>query len=224
MNDEMTLGTTTPLPIPPIGWFDYGYAVLGNGSLALVRTDRDVHAEYGRWWAQVRGGGPHAHQPDLRDGRLRLSEFDGSVEIGAIEVSAGDWPKVDRLADGRWLVASSRAAPNENNASLFPIVRVEGGVVRHWRNEIAGARALAVDGDHVLLAGGYKDKSERIALLRLSGDLAQQIGEWRFPAPELNTAHLLQGQGATLHIVGHGRWTKLSLATIRAARNASPTS
>jgi hypothetical protein len=96
-------------------------------------------------------------------------------------------------------------------------------VVDHWRNEVAGARALAVDGDHVLLAGAYNDKSERIALLRLDGDLAQQIGEWRFRAPERDAARLLQGQGATLHIVGHGRWTKVSLATIRAAPNALST-
>jgi hypothetical protein len=33
MNDEMTLGTTIPLPAPPAGWFDYGYAVLWNGNL-----------------------------------------------------------------------------------------------------------------------------------------------------------------------------------------------
>jgi hypothetical protein len=42
MNDEMTLGTTTTLPAPPAGWFDYGYAVLWNGNLALLRTDRDI--------------------------------------------------------------------------------------------------------------------------------------------------------------------------------------
>jgi hypothetical protein len=315
MNNEIALGETIPLPVPPTGWFDYGYAVLWNGNLALVRSDRDIHAEYGRWRAIVRGGDIRAHQPNLQDVRIRLSTFDGSAESGAIEMSAGLWPKVDRLADGRWLVASSRTAPNENNARLyaadgtpagtfamgdgvehiccaadgtiwvgyfdegvfsgpnedgswpisssgiarfgpdgsvlwkfnsaeradlsiadcyalaldgntlwccpytgFPIVRVEGGVVDHWRNEVAGAKALAIDGDHVLLAGGYKDKSERIALLRLSGDLAQQIGEWRFRTPARDAAQLLQGRGATLHIVGHGRWTKVSLATLRAAR------
>jgi len=43
--------------------------------------------------------------------------FDGSVESGVIEVPAGLWPKVDRLADGRWLVASS--TPDGNNACLY---------------------------------------------------------------------------------------------------------
>jgi hypothetical protein len=314
MNAEMTLGTTTSLPTPPAGWFDYAYALLWNGDLALVRTDHDIHAEYGRWRDQVQGGDLHAHRPTLREARLRLSKFHEGVEIGAIEVSAGHWPKVDCLADGRWLVASSRAAADESNARLFaadgtpagaftmgdgiehircaadgtiwvgyfdegvfsgpnkdgswpvsssgvarfgpdgsvlwrlnsegradlsiadcyamaldgntlwscpytdfPIVRVEGGVVDYWRNDVAGARALAVEGEHILLAGGYNDASERIALLRLDDDRAEQIGECRFAPPERNTAHLLQGQGTTLHIVGQGRWTKLDLATIRAA-------
>jgi hypothetical protein len=313
MNDEMTLGTTIPLPAPPAGWFDCGYAVLWNGNLALLRTDRDIHAEFGRWRQRVQHG-DHAQPPNFRDARLHLSQFDGATEIQGPEVSAGHWPKVDYLADGRWLVASPRAAPDEQNGRLvaadgtltgtfemgdgiahircaldgtiwvgyfdegvfsgpnkdgswpvsssgvahfgpdgsvlwrfnskdradlfiadcyaltldgntlwccpyedFPIVRVEDGMVSHWQNEVAGAKALAVDGDYVLLAGGYKNESERIALLHLRGDLARKIGEWRFRPPKPYAARLMQGQGATLHIVGQGRWTKLSLATIRAS-------
>jgi hypothetical protein len=34
-------------------------------------------------------------------------------------VSAGHWPKVDYLADGRWLVASTLAALKEQNGRLF---------------------------------------------------------------------------------------------------------
>jgi hypothetical protein len=261
MNDEMTTGTTTPLPVPPAGWFDYGYAVLWNGNLALLRTDRDIHTEFGRWRHRVQRG-DHAQQPSLRDARLCLSQFDGAAEIRGPEVSAGHWPKVDYLADGRWLVASSRAALNEQTAASlaadgtltgtfkmgdgiehircapdetiwvgyfdegvfsspnkdgswpvstsgiahfgpdgsmlwrfnskeradlfiadcyaltldgntpwccpygdFPIVRVEDGMVSHWQNKVAGAEALAVDSDYVLHAGGYKNESERIALI-----------------------------------------------------------
>jgi hypothetical protein len=57
MNDEMTLGATTSLPVPPTGWFDYGYAVLCDGNLAPVRTDRDIRTAYGRWRDQVRSRG-----------------------------------------------------------------------------------------------------------------------------------------------------------------------
>jgi hypothetical protein len=311
----MTLATTIPLPPPPTGWFDYAYAVLWNGDLALVRADRDIYAEFRRWRDQVQRRDTHARQPSLWDGRLRLTAFDGSTESGAIEGPACDWPEVNRLPDGRWLVASPRAAPNESNAHLytadgapsgtfaigdgiehiqcaadgtiwlgyfdegvfsgpmddgswpisssgiarfgpdgsvlwkfndqeragvsiddcyaltvdgsalwccpymdFPIVRVERDVVKRWRNKVAGAKALAVEGDHVLLAGGYRDQSERIALLRLGDDQARQIGEWQFQRPGRNAARLLQGRGETLHIVGRGEWTKMSVATMRANR------
>ncbi len=225
---------------------------------------------------------------------------------------AGDWPKVDCLSDGRWLVASSWAAPDEVNARFFaadgtpagafaigdgiehircapdgtiwvgyfdegvfsgrdkdgnwpvsssgiarfgpdggvlwrfngeeranlfiadcysmaldgntlwacpytdfPIVRVKDGAVGRWANEVAGARAIAVDSDYVLLAGGYSDNSDRMAFLRLGTDRAELVGEWRLPQRERNAAHLVQGQGATLHIVGPAGWTKLSLAATR---------
>lgn len=97
----------------------------------------------------------------------------------------------------------------------FPIIRVERGAVSHWRNEISGARALAVNGDHVLLAGGYNENADRIALLRLGTDRAEQIGEWHYPPLRRNVARLLQGQGGILHVVGEGRWIRIGLATPR---------
>lgn len=319
MKHEMTLGVTVPLPPPPTGWFDYAYAVLWSGDLALVRTDSDIHTESARWRDKVQRGDIHARQPNPWDGRLRLTTFDGSTESEAIEVPACHWPKVDRLPDGRWLVASSRAAPNESNALLyaadgapvgtfvigdgiahiqcaadgtiwvgyfdegvfsgpmedgswpisssgiarfgpdgrvlwkfndqeraglsiddcyaltldgstswccpytdFLIVQIERDTVKRWRNKVAGAKALAVEGDLVLLAGGYRDQSERIALLRLGDDQAHQIEEWQFQRFDRNAARLLQGRGETLHIVGRGNWTKVSLTTIRATRGLNP--
>ena len=299
----MTLGTTIPLPSPPAGWFDYGYAVLWNGDLALARTDRDIHTERGRWRDRVQRGEVGAAQPNFCESRLRLSTFDGCTENGAIEVRSDGWPKADRLPDGRWLIAESVVAHDGHNARLFaadgapvgtfdidacfshlqcaadgtiwvgyfdqgvfsgspisssgiarlatdgtvlwkfndhgdpfisdcyaltldgptlwccpytdfPIIRVEHGVMKYWRNKVAGASALAVNGDLVLLAGGYGDQAERIALLRLGDEQADQIGEWRFQRPGRQAARLLQGRGGTLHIVGDGNWTKLSVAAL----------
>ena len=281
MKDELDLGATTFLPAAPAGWFDYRYAILLDGNLALIRSDRDIHAEYADWWDRAQGGDLQARQPNLRDARLRLSKFDGAVETGAITVPAGHWPKVDCIADGRWLVVSIRADPDESNARLFavdgtpagafaigdgvehvrcapdgtiwvgyfdegvfagpdknggcpvsssgvarfdshgnliwgfngeqradlfiadcyslaldgntawccpypyfPIVRIQDGVVDRWRSDIAGARAIAVAGDYVLLAGGYNGNFDRIAVLRLGGDRAQQVGEARFDLQE----------------------------------------
>ena len=314
MNDETTLGTTVFLPEPSTGWFDYGYAVLMDGTLALVRTDLDVHAEYTRWRAQSKR---YNRRPKLWNGRTRLSIFDGSVESEAIEVPLGFAPVVDRLADGRWLVAASRAAEGETNARLygsdgtpagafamgdgiehircaadgtiwvgyfdegvfggpntdgswpvsssgiarfapdgtvlwtfnteeradlsiadcyaltlnentpwscfytdFPIVRVRSGTVRHWRNGIRGSKALATDGQHVLLAGGYGDQARRIALLRLDDERALPLGDVPFQPPANSAAGLLQGHGAILHIVGHGRWRRLNLSAVGATLGA----
>jgi hypothetical protein len=309
MNEVSAIGTTISLPEPPIGWFDCGYAVLMDGALALLRADRDIHAEYARWRARKDVTEP---QPQLRDVRARISTFDGVAEREAIEVPLGFWPAVDRLADGRWLLASTRAVHGETNGRLyaadgtpagaialgdgiehvrcatdgtiwvgyfdegvfcgqnkdgswpisssgiarfatdgtvlwsfngkersdlaiadcyaltlngttlwscfytdFPIVRVEGGVVHHWSNSVHGAKALAVDADHVLLASGYRENAGRIALLRLEEEQARYLGEVRFqPSP---AARLVQGHGRTLHIVEPGKWTRIDVAAVRVA-------
>jgi hypothetical protein len=308
---ETIFDTTIRLPAPPTGWFDFAYAVLWNADLALVRVDRDIHAEIKVWRDHEQPGTSNEAYPSLREARLRLTVFDGSRESGAIEVPAGDWPKVDRLPDGRWLVASSRAGMSEDNAHLYgrdgapagafavgdsiehlrcaadgtiwvgyfdegislgqnedgswpistsgiarfspdgrvlwtfndpgrtalfvsdcyaltldgstlwccpytdyPIVRIEDEAVKHWRNGITGAKALAVEGDHVLLAGGYRDRSKRLALLHLGDDEAHPVGEWQLPQFDRHAAGLLQGCGGTLHFVSQGSWSKLSLATL----------
>lgn len=119
MNDDATLGTTIPLPEPPIGWFDYDYSVLMDGTLALIRTDLDIHAETAHWRARVKRGGTPARPAGLWSGRARLSTFDGRVEGCAMEVPLGRGPIVDRLADGRWLMAASLSSHGETNAVLY---------------------------------------------------------------------------------------------------------
>jgi hypothetical protein len=97
----------------------------------------------------------------------------------------------------------------------FPIVRIENGTMRQWRNSITGARAIAVDDDHVVLAGGYDNEADRIALLRLDGDRATYLGKLTFPL--LRNAKLIQGQSNTLHVVAQGNWTRIEVVEIRAA-------
>jgi hypothetical protein len=102
----------------------------------------------------------------------------------------------------------------------FPIVRVRSGTVRHWRNGIRGPKALATDGQHVLLAGGYGPQAPRIALLRLDDERALPLGDVLFQPPANGAAGLLQGRGATLHIVGQGRWRRLNLSAVGATLGA----
>jgi hypothetical protein len=100
----------------------------------------------------------------------------------------------------------------------FSIVRTEQGIVQHWRNEIAGADALAVDGDHVLIVGANGEHRSRLALLRLDGDEVREVGMWTFRRPARNAARLLQGCGATLHIVGSGKWRRITVASLLEGR------
>jgi hypothetical protein len=98
------------LPSSPPGWHYCNYAVLVDGTLALVRVNRDVRAA------------PQSHQwQEWPDARLRLSCFDGETESAAIEVSAARWPEIDRFTDGRWVVVATRAHRGDPNARLFAV-------------------------------------------------------------------------------------------------------
>jgi hypothetical protein len=310
MVNEIIPGAITPLPRPPAGWFDYGYAVLQNGELALLRTDFDIHPALARWY-DVMQQSDAPEQPDLSGARLRLSVFDGAKESAEIEVPVGRWAMADRLADGQWLVVSDPLDPASNidarlymadgapagafvignyvthvqcatdstiwagyfDASLlkgdttissagiarfgadgrlmwrfddqgggsryvedcyaltldgatlwscfkpgFSIVRIAQGILQYWRSEIDGADALAVDADHVLLVGARGEHRSRLALLRLDGDEAREVGMWKFRRPRRNAARLLQGRGGTLHIVGGGNWRRITVAALLEGR------
>lgn len=119
MIDISDIAETVPLPAAPAGWFDYGYKALMDGTLALVRTRKDVHAEDLQWWEARDNGDADIRQPNLWNTPIRLSVFDGVAETGAIFVPVRADPIVDRTADGRWIVASARAAQGEINGRIY---------------------------------------------------------------------------------------------------------
>ncbi len=102
----------------------------------------------------------------------------------------------------------------------FPIARIEDGVVRQWRNGVTGTKALAVDRDHVVLAGGYEQCATRLALLRLEDDEAHHLGDLRFPDAVQGEVTLMQGHGSVLHLVHDGGWTRIDVAAVKAALRA----
>ncbi len=135
-----------------------------------------------------------------------LWRFGTRENCGAVDgVSIADCYALTLAGDTAWFCSYTD----------FPIVRIEHGTVRHWRNDVTGAKALAVDGDHVVLAGGYGDQDGRVVLLRLGDEGAEPIGQVYIRA-ERSRARLLAGRGATLHIAGDGTWTRLDVATLRA--------
>jgi hypothetical protein len=94
----------------------------------------------------------------------------------------------------------------------FPIIRVENGRTQSWRNEVNGARAIAVSGDHVLLAGGYGQDTDRIVLLRLEDDHAVKVGETRLPLIDRYAMRREVGVNGVLHVIQEGQWTRIGVA------------
>lgn len=245
MREPPSFITVETLPAPPPGWWHYACGVLGDGALALVRTDRDM--------AQARG------RASWEGVTLRLSRLEYGVDTDVVQAPSPPWPIVERFPDGRWLVVSARAWPSEANAILhapdgprleafavgdavehvrvtpdglvwvgyfdehldqalaafddagrqawgwpagrdwpldcyalsatendvwacpypgFEIWRVSGGAMTGWRNPVAGARAIAAKERHVILAGGYDEEADRVALLRLDEAAAELVSSF----------------------------------------------
>ena len=106
----------------------------------------------------------------------------------------------------------------------FPIARISGAKATFWSNSVAGAKAIAVDGDIVMLGGGYDDSANRITLIRLGEGSSDELGSFQFRKEALSRASLLQGRGSIIHIVSDGVWTRVPVckAAAAVARNTKP--
>jgi hypothetical protein len=97
----------------------------------------------------------------------------------------------------------------------FDIAEVRLGTLRFWKNDVVGAKAVAVNDDYVLLGGGYGDDTARLALLRLEDNHAGLVGAERvLPVPS-HRPYMLQGNGATIHCVAEGRWVQWSVNDVK---------
>lgn len=121
MIEIATIADAVPLPATPEGWFDYGYTPLADGRLVLIRTRKDVHSEHMRWWEAAKGGWRSPKYPKVWDDDMRLSIFDGRTESNVAVMPSGVHPIVDQMADGRWLVAGSRAQEGEKNGRIYAV-------------------------------------------------------------------------------------------------------
>jgi hypothetical protein len=98
--------------------------------------------------------------------------------------------------------------------SDFPILRIGlDGACRVWSNGVRGATAIAVDGDNVVLFGGYNEDVSRIALLKLGENAAEWIGE--LTLTDLPGARRqVVGRGDTIHIIGDELWRRFTVDDI----------
>lgn len=115
----------------------------------------------------------------------------------------------------------------------FPLAHFRSGeLARWWRSELQGPNAIAIDGAHALVAGGYRQEANRLALVALegegNGEDARLLGTWCLPvrrlpdpanewAPVWNNPTLLTGRGDTLHLIDDGIWHRWRVADITAA-------
>jgi hypothetical protein len=96
----------------------------------------------------------------------------------------------------------------------FPVVRIRDGEVTAWRNDVHGAKALAVGGSRVALFGGYGPDRDRLVVGDLVGDRLHVSGEYRVVRPDggpLPKAVEVIGRGADLHLLTASAWWRLAV-------------
>ncbi|MGW6422365.1 hypothetical protein ACWF82_06790 [Nocardia sp. NPDC055053] len=99
----------------------------------------------------------------------------------------------------------------------FSIIRIENGILTRWRNDVFGAKALAVDGDRIALYDGWGPVDGRLVVGILSGGRMHVTGEYRLTLPtgQPLAAHTrLIGRGPDLHLITDTDWYRLSLDDI----------
>ena len=225
--DGVTENAVIELPLPGFGLFERfadGTWLLHSGSWYTVyRPDGTAIRSIilGQRLAQLRCS---------PDGGIWVGYPDQEIFMGAYDFTGAGIVKFSPESELLWAnpgsqleICDSYALTLDGDVAWacfydeFPITRIEGGVIRQWGNAIKGARALAVDGDHVVLAGGYEQCATRLALLRLEGNEAHHLRDLRFPDAVKGEVTLMQGHGSVLHLVHDGGWTRIDVAAVRAA-------
>lgn len=99
----------------------------------------------------------------------------------------------------------------------FAFVRVDKNKKKHvWKNQVHGAHALAVDGDRVLLFGGYdKDKNRCVVQTLSSSGVAKNKTRYSIKASfDLEPTGVV-ARGANLNVVHEGMWYQLSMGDLK---------
>ncbi len=150
---------------------------------------------------------------------------------GVVEVPS--WPKEAGLVADCYALTADGSGVWASPYTDFPIVRFDPGKpTQWWRSELTGPKAIAVQGTHALVAGGYDDDAARLALVRMrepgNGDNAVLLATWCMPlhaappaqndwAPVWERPALLTGRGDTLHLIDGGKWHRWRVADAVAA-------
>lgn len=227
-------GVTPPIPLPAAWYTQIDRFPDGRWLVVTPRTEGDqdnaiILDEQGSSLAAFCLGDGIQHVRCAGDGTIWVGYFDE----GVIDDNVGAGGLVQFSADGRQLWAYNAAEPPMKESVddcyalsivgtdiwtcfhySFAIVRLRDGQEAHWFNDdVYGAEALAVDGRHVALAGGYGANKPRLNLLRLGDQTAHLIGS--VPCPHIEKADLVAGLGATIHVVKDGTWSRFTVSELR---------
>ena len=229
------LDASDPISIPLVRYpiidrFPDGRWLVTSARAGDNEFNAHILAEDGQPTSSFALGDGIEHVRCAQDGTIWIGYFDEGVfgdsagSGGIVQFAANGqplWSYNDSEATGQSIIDECYAltvAGDEIWAcfySEFPILRVKGGQKALWTNKIFGAKALAVDGAIVLLAGGYDEDANRLALVRLEQGAAKLIGA--FQCPEIENADLISGHSSVIHVVKNERWTRFSVSDAQSA-------
>lgn len=227
-------GSSTPIPLPAPWYNEVDRFPDGRWLVVTPRTEGDqdnamILDEAGSQRAAFCLGDGILHIRCAADGTIWVGYFDEGVFGDS--VGAGGLVRFSPAGRPLWAYNAAerrRAAFIGDCYALsivgtetwtyfledFPIVRLRDGHETQWRNNaVYGAQALAVEGRHVVLAGGYGSNKPNLHLLRLGDGTADLIGS--VPCPQIEKADLVAGQGATIHVVKDGSWSRFTVSDVR---------
>jgi hypothetical protein len=143
-----------------------------------------------------------------------VREFDASGQtLWAFNPPEG----FDRIDDCYALNAAAADHVYAYYYSSFPIVQIGSGhKTRGWHTDVSGARALAVDGDRVLLFGGYAGERTRAVIGALEGHVLTdaRILPTSVSGPDALESIRIVGRGPVLHGFAGARWYQFDLRSV----------
>ena len=188
-------------------------AVLGDG-IEHVMTDTSGHVWVGYFDEGIAGSngwGGDGAEPIGRCGLARLTP-----ELKTIWRFRDDKVPFGEITDCYALNIDGESAWTSYYTN-FPVVHVNGGAVEGWRNDVVGARAIAVAGARIALFSGYGANRDRLAIGVLRGGYFRVTCEYRLTLPDgepLPPQVRVIGQGPTLHFFIGANWYQLTITDV----------
>jgi len=105
--------------LPPLsGLYDIGYSALPDGSLAILRSDRDLLK---LWQHNLKKG--YQDKKILPDGQKgSLFIYDGAIEWPVFEMPLENpFPLLDRSESGNWVFVDSQPGEHRQNAVIYSV-------------------------------------------------------------------------------------------------------